>query len=81
MTSHSTDVEIVAAAYEYWRSDCFARLIGDWALSIWDANTRSLILAKDPIGTRHLTTRSMRIRSPGAPSSIHSSYSRTALSL
>ena len=54
MTSHSTDVEIVSAAYEYWRSDCFARLIGDWALSIWDANTRSLILAKDPIGTRHL---------------------------
>ena len=29
-------------------------LIGDWALSIWDPHTRSLILAKDPIGTRHL---------------------------
>ncbi len=53
VTIGSTDVEIVAAACERW-SDCFAMLIGDWALSIWDPHTRSLILAKDPIGTRHL---------------------------
>jgi asparagine synthase (glutamine-hydrolysing) len=50
----SADVEIVGAAYECWRSDCFAMLMGDWALSIWDPHTRSLILAKDPIGIRHL---------------------------
>src|SRR5258707_14553304 len=50
----STDVAIVAAAYEKWGADCFARLIGDWAVSIWNPNNRSLILAKDPIGTRHL---------------------------
>jgi asparagine synthase (glutamine-hydrolysing) len=49
-----TDVAIVAAAYEHWGNDCFAMLVGDWALSIWDPHTRSLILAKDPIGTRHL---------------------------
>lgn len=54
LTINSTDVAIVAAAYEEWGTNCFAKLIGDWALSIWDANTRSLILAKDPIGTRHL---------------------------
>ncbi len=54
VTAHSTDVETVSAAYEYWREDCFAMLIGDWALSIWNPHTRSLILAKDPIGTRHL---------------------------
>lgn len=54
VTAHSTDVEIVSAAYEYWWEDCFAMLIGDWALSIWNPHTRSLILAKDPIGTRHL---------------------------
>ena len=53
-TAHSTDVEIVSAAYEHWAEDCFAMLIGDWALSIWNARARSLILAKDPIGTRHL---------------------------
>jgi len=50
----STDVAIVAAAYERWGADCFAKLIGDWALSIWNPGNRSLILAKDPIGTRHL---------------------------
>ena len=54
VTIGSTDVEIVAAAYEYWRSDCFGMLIGDWALSIWNPHTRSLLLANDPIGTRHL---------------------------
>jgi asparagine synthase (glutamine-hydrolysing) len=54
VTGASTDIEIVAAAYERWRSECFAMMIGDWALSIWDSPSRSLILAKDPIGTRHL---------------------------
>ena len=50
----STDVSLVAAAYERWGTDCFARLIGDWALSIWDPNDRWLLLAKDPIGARPL---------------------------
>jgi asparagine synthase (glutamine-hydrolysing) len=50
----STDVSIVAAAYERWGTGCFAKLLGDWALSIWNPRDRSLILAKDPIGTRHL---------------------------
>jgi asparagine synthase (glutamine-hydrolysing) len=48
------DVSIVAAAYEQWGTDCFARLIGDWALSIWEPHERSLYLAKDFVGTRHL---------------------------
>jgi asparagine synthase (glutamine-hydrolysing) len=50
----STDVAIVAAGHERWGADCFAKLIGDWALSIWNPGNRSLVLAKDPIGTRHL---------------------------
>jgi asparagine synthase (glutamine-hydrolysing) len=54
VTIASTDVEIVAAAYEFWGSGCLAMLIGDWALSLRDPHTRSLTLAKDPIGTRHL---------------------------
>ncbi len=49
-----TDVEIVVAAYESWGNDCLAMLIGDWSVSIWNPHTRSLVLAKDPIGTRHL---------------------------
>ena len=50
----STDVSIVAAAYERWGTDAFVRLVGDWAISIWDQASRSLLLAKDFIGTRHL---------------------------
>jgi asparagine synthase (glutamine-hydrolysing) len=54
VTLDSTDVSIVAAAYEEWDTNCFARLIGDWAVSIWDASAHSLLLAKDPIGIRQL---------------------------
>jgi asparagine synthase (glutamine-hydrolysing) len=50
----STDVAIVAAAYNKWGTKCFAKLIGDWALAIWNPISRSLILAKDFVGTRHL---------------------------
>ncbi len=54
MTINSTDVAIVAAAYEKWGTNCLCKLIGDWALSIWNAKDRSLVLAKDPIGIRQL---------------------------
>jgi asparagine synthase (glutamine-hydrolysing) len=54
VTTSATDVAIVAAAYEKWGANCFAKLIGDWALSFWNPSNRSLMLAKDPIGTRHL---------------------------
>lgn len=54
LTIGSTDVAIVAVAYEEWGPNCFAKIIGDWALSIWDPSNHSLVLAKDPIGTRHL---------------------------
>lgn len=50
----SSDVEIVAAAYDQWSTNCFARLVGDWALSLWDPQERALILAKDFLGARHL---------------------------
>lgn len=52
--AQSTDLEIVAALYERWETDSFAKLIGDWALSIWEPETQTLILAKDFIGARHL---------------------------
>jgi asparagine synthase (glutamine-hydrolysing) len=54
LTVASTDVAIVAAAYEKWGAICFAKLIGDWALSIWHPRERLVVLAKDPIGTKHL---------------------------
>ena len=53
-TVDSTDVAIVAAAYEEWGVSCLGKLIGDWALSLWNPRERSVLLAKDPIGTKHL---------------------------
>jgi asparagine synthase (glutamine-hydrolysing) len=49
-----TDVGIVMAAYEKWGMDCFRRLIGDWALSVWNSNERTLFLARDYAGVKPL---------------------------
>jgi asparagine synthase (glutamine-hydrolysing) len=54
LTSNSTDVAIAAASYEKWGASSMGKLIGDWALSIWNPRERSMLLAKDPIGTRQL---------------------------
>ncbi|HEX3185687.1 MAG TPA: asparagine synthase-related protein [Pyrinomonadaceae bacterium] len=48
----ATDVEIVMASYSKWPTDFVARLIGDFALSLWDPATRTLLLARDAFGTR-----------------------------
>ena len=49
-----TDVAIVSAAFDRWGTDCFAKLLGDWALAIWNASKKELLLARDYIGIRHL---------------------------
>jgi asparagine synthase (glutamine-hydrolysing) len=54
LTDDHTDAAILAAALEQWGTDCFAALIGDWALSIWDPQQHELILARDYMGIRHL---------------------------
>jgi asparagine synthase (glutamine-hydrolysing) len=54
LSQESTDVEIVSTAYDQWGTKSFAKFIGDWAISIWNFKDRSLVLANDFIGTRHL---------------------------
>jgi asparagine synthase (glutamine-hydrolysing) len=54
LAAHSADVVVVAAAFEKWGVDCLGKLIGDWALSVWNPRDRFVLLAKDPIGTKHL---------------------------
>jgi asparagine synthase (glutamine-hydrolysing) len=54
LSADSPDVSIAASAYERWGTSCLAMLVGDWALSIWDPHDRSIVLAKDPVGTRPL---------------------------
>jgi len=48
------DTEIVLRAYQRWGRDCFVRFIGDWSLSLWDAVSRTLYLARDHAGARTL---------------------------
>jgi len=45
---------VVAALYERWGTRSFAKLIGDWALSLWLPRERAVILAADPVGVRRL---------------------------
>ncbi len=49
-----TDVAIAMAAFEKWGTACFCKLVGDWALVIWDPGERTLILARDYAAIRHL---------------------------
>jgi asparagine synthase (glutamine-hydrolysing) len=52
--SAAPDVAIVGAAYDRWAQESFSKLAGDWALSVWQPAERSLTLATDFLGSRHL---------------------------
>jgi asparagine synthase (glutamine-hydrolysing) len=48
------DLSIVAAAFDRWEADCFRRIIGDWAVSIWKPQQHELIFASDYMAIRHI---------------------------
>jgi len=50
----NTDTETIVHGYEQWGSGVFSRLRGMFALAIWDANKRRLLLARDRIGKKPL---------------------------
>ena len=49
-----TDVAIVAAALDSWETAALPRLIGDWALSVWNPAERTVLLAKDFLGAKSM---------------------------
>ncbi len=51
--THS-DTEVVLHAYRRWGTDCFSRFNGMFALGIWDARRRRLLLARDRVGKKPL---------------------------
>ena len=49
-----SDTEVVVHAWEQWEHDAFARMNGQWAIALWDAKRRLLVLCRDRLGVRPL---------------------------
>lgn len=50
----TSDAALLAGAWERWGLGAFDRLLGDFALAIWDTEDRSLILARSPMSAKPL---------------------------
>ena len=48
------DLGLIARAWEAWGEGFPERVVGDFALSLWDPRRRCLLLARDPFGARPL---------------------------
>src|ERR1019366_2384320 len=48
------DTEVLLAAYVQWGEKCLDRLRGMFAFAVWDAQERTLFLARDPFGIKPL---------------------------
>ncbi|WP_224360863.1 asparagine synthase (glutamine-hydrolyzing) [Hyalangium versicolor] len=48
------DTEVVLQAYERWGPAAFERFNGQWAVAVWDARERRLVVSRDPMGIRPL---------------------------
>jgi asparagine synthase (glutamine-hydrolysing) len=49
-----TDLQIAMVSYRKWGIDFLSKLIGDFALSLWEPRSRTLFLARDHAGPRPL---------------------------
>jgi asparagine synthase (glutamine-hydrolysing) len=50
----AADVSLVALAFDRWETECFQRIVGDWAVTIWRPRDRELVFASDFMGVRHI---------------------------
>ncbi len=49
-----SDTEVILAAYAQWGNECFPRLNGMWAMAIYDAQNRELVLSRSRFGVKPL---------------------------
>jgi asparagine synthase (glutamine-hydrolysing) len=49
-----SDTEVIVHAWEAWGEGAFARFNGQWAVALWDAPRRTLVLSRDRLGVRPL---------------------------
>jgi len=45
-----SDTEVLLEAYRRWGTDCFERFVGFWAVALYDADRRAILLSRDRIG-------------------------------
>ncbi len=58
----SSDTEVIVHAYEEWGEGCFERFNGQWAIALWDAEKRELVLSRDRMGIRPLYIHTQKSR-------------------
>lgn len=49
-----SDTEVILAAYAQWGPRCFERFNGMWAIAIYDADQREVVLSRDRFGVKPL---------------------------
>ncbi|MGB8061801.1 MAG: asparagine synthetase B family protein [Candidatus Sulfotelmatobacter sp.] len=54
LEANPTDIAVVAAAFDRWDSECFRRIVGDWAVTTWRPEEKELVVASDFMGVRHI---------------------------
>lgn len=55
---NSTDLQLVGALFARHGPPCFARLVGDFAIALWDESEKKLYCARDHLGVRPFYYRS-----------------------
>jgi len=45
-----SDTEVIVHAWEAWGEGAFRRFNGQWAVALWDRQTATLVLSRDPLG-------------------------------
>ncbi len=54
LNGDKTDIALVVKAYLKWDLDFLGKIVGDFALSLYDPRLGALLLARDPFGARSL---------------------------